>query len=137
MILTHLPKEKMTEQFMENIHKNVFDETVPSHFFKFDECLIAENNDYLLGYILIKEVTTDMIELAWGGTFKNTRGFWVKKAFKNSCDLLLQHYKIITFQTKNNNLSMIKLGLNIGFKIVGCTVVNGNEIFINFSKGRE
>ena len=137
MHITHLPKEKMTEQFMENIHKNVFSENVPGHFFKFDECLIAEKEDSLLGYILIKEITTDMIDIAWGGTFKETRGIWIKKVFNDACDLLLKHYKVITFQTRNSNIPMIKLGLSIGFKIVGCVVLNENELFVNFSKGRE
>lgn len=137
MLITHLPKEKMTEQFMENIHKNVFNESVPGHFFKFDECLIAEKDDCLLAYILIKETTTDTIDIAWGGTFKETRGAWVKKAFQEAANLLLKHYKTVTFQTRNTNIPMLKLGLGAGFKIVGCLVLNQNELFVNFSKGRE
>jgi hypothetical protein len=137
MLITHLPKEKITQSFMENIHKNVFNELVPGDFFKFDECLIAEENDSLLAYILIKEVTSDIVDIAWGGSFKETRGFWIKKAFQEGVDLLLKHYKIVTFQTRNTNLPMLKLGLSVGFKIVGCMVLNENELFVNFSKGRK
>jgi hypothetical protein len=137
MVITHLPKEKITESFMENIHTNVFNELVPGNFFKFDECLIAEENESLLAYILIKEITTDMIDIAWGGSFKETRGFWIKKAFQEGTDLLLKHYKTVTFQTRNSNIPMIKLGLSAGFKIVGCVVLNENELFVNFSKGRK
>jgi hypothetical protein len=137
MQITYIPKEKITEEFMENIHKNVFRETVPGHFFKFDECLIAEKDNSLLGYILIKEITTQMIDIAWGGTMKETRGTWVLKAFRDSCELLLKHYKVVTFQTRNTNVPMIKLGLSAGFSIVGCVVVNNDGLFINFSKGRE
>ena len=122
---------------MENIHKNVFNELVPGDFFKFDECLIAEENESLLAYILIKEITTDTIDIAWGGSFKETRGVWIKKAFQEATDLLLKHYKTITFQTRNTNPSMIKLGVSAGFKIVGCVVLNENELFVNFSKGRK
>ena len=137
MVITHLPKEKITEQFMENIHKNVFHETVPGHFFKFDDCIIVEDQDSLLAYILIKEITSDMVDIAWGGSFKETRGFWIKKGFQEVTDLLLKHYKTVTFQTRNTNIPMLKLGLAAGFKIMGCMVLNENELFVNFSKGRE
>jgi hypothetical protein len=137
MVITHLPKEKMTSDFIENIHTNVFNEVVPGDFFKFDECLIAENDQSLLAYILIKEITSESVEITWGGSFKETRGLWIKKAFQEGTELLLKHYKTVTFQTRNTNIPMLKLGLSVGFKIVGCVVLNENELFVNFSKGRK
>ena len=137
MVITHLPKEKITPSFIQNIHTNVFNEVVPGDFFKFDECLIAEDNQSLLAYILIKETTSDTVEITWGGSFKETRGFWIKKVFQEGIDLLLEHYKTVTFQTRNTNIPMIKLGLSVGFKIVGCIVLNENELFVNFLKRRK
>jgi hypothetical protein len=137
MQITYLPKEKITPEFIENMHKNVFNQTLPEYFFKFDECLIAENGDFLLGYVLLKETTSHIVDIAWGGTFKETRGPWVKKAFQECSEFLLKHFKIVTFQTRNTNIPMIKLGLSTGFKIIGCVVLNENELFVNFSKGRE
>lgn len=136
MEIRHIPKEQITDQFLENVHKNIFNEAVPADFFKFDACLVAEENNELLAYILIKEITSCMVDIAWGGSFKNARGTVIKKMFNEGIGLLLKYYSTITFQTRNTNLAMIKLGLLGGFLITGTTLINENELFVSFARRR-
>jgi hypothetical protein len=136
--LVQVPKELMDGKFIEDLHKSIFDEVLPSDYFRFDTCFIAKNeNDDLVSYALVREVSSEMVELAWGGTSKEYRGIASKVALDLFTDECLAHYPSVMFQTWNKNIKMLRLGLVHGYIVNGTRIANNNELFLILTKRRE
>jgi hypothetical protein len=135
--VVQVSKDLMDNKFLEDLHTSIFDEKLPSDYFRYDTCLIAKNeNDDLVSYALVREVSSEMVELAWGGTSKEYRGMASKVAmelFTNEC---LAHYPSVMFQTWNKNIKMLRLGLVHGYIVNGTRIANNNELFLILTKRR-
>ena len=135
--LVQISKDWMDGKFLEDLHASIFDEKLPSDYFRFDSCFIAKNDkDDIVSYALVREVSSEMVELAWGGTAKDYRGMASKIAmdlFTNQC---LMHYPSVMFQTWNKNSKMIRMGLVHGYVINGTRIANNNELFLILTKRR-
>ena len=119
------------------MHESIFDERLPSEYFRYDSCLVAQNdNDDIVSYALIREHTSEMIELAWGGTSKDKRGVNSKIAMQLFTDECLKHYPAVMFQTWNKNIPMIRLGLLNGYIVTGTRLSLTNELYLIFTKKR-
>lgn len=135
--LGHISKDQIQGKFIEDLHESIFNEKLPSDYFRYDSCLIAQDdNDNIVSYVLIREITSEMIELAWGGTSKDFRGVSSKIAMQLFTDECLKYYPAVMFQTWNKNIPMIRLGLLNGYIITGTRTSLINEMFLIFTKKR-
>lgn len=135
--IASIKKEEMGEKFLSDLHKSTFNSEVDGSFFRFDGCLIAKNEeDDLVSYVLVRELSSEAAEIAWGGTSKKYRGINTKNAFDLFVDHIHKSYENVTFQAWNQNYPMLKLGLYKGFKIVGCRTTNTGDLFVIFNKKR-
>lgn len=135
--VVQVPKEQMDEKFLADLHKSIFDHALPGYYFRYDLCMIAKNEKGdLVTYALVREMSCESVELAWGGTSKEHRGFASKVAMEKITEKCLEVYESVVFQTWNNNLKMIRLGLGLGFTIIGTRVTDHNELMVLFSKRR-
>lgn len=135
--ISQIQKAQLDGKFLEDLHKSVFDEHIPSDYFRYDGCLVAQNDSgQIATYALIREVSGETIELAWGGTSKDCRGVTSKMALDLFTQECLNYYDNVTYQTCNKNVPMIKLGLSLGYLIVGARVANGGELFLILNKKR-
>lgn len=133
--LVKIPKEQLDGKFLEDLHKSIFDEHIPSEYFRYDFGLIAQDDEGRLAtYALVREVSGETLELAWGGTSKECRGITSKMALDFFTQECLALYENVMYQTSNKNIPMIKLGLSLGYIIVGCRVANGGELFLILNK---
>ncbi|NDC25486.1 MAG: hypothetical protein EBZ49_15350 [Proteobacteria bacterium] len=135
--LGHIAKDQITSKFLEDLHESIFNERLPSDYFKYDSCLVAQNDeDNIVSYALIREQNSELIELAWGGTCKEQRGVNSKVAMQMFTDECLKYYPAVMFQTWNKNIPMIRLGLLNGYIITGTRLSLLNEMFLIFTKKR-
>lgn len=137
MQLVQISKEEMSSDFLENLHRCVFEAKLPNSYFRYDTCLVVKNDSGdLVSYALVREVSSDTVELAWGGTVPELRGFSSIKALTMFVDECLKHFENVTYQTWNKNHKMLKLGLGIGFNVIGCRQSSNGDIFLILNKGR-
>jgi len=137
MQLVQISKDQMTSDFLENLHQCVFNYKLPSSYFRYDTCLAVKNeNEELVSYALVREVSSDTVELAWGGTVPELRGFSSVKTLTMFVEECLKHFENVMYQTWNKNHKMLKLGLGIGFDVVGCRQATNGDIFLILNKKR-
>jgi hypothetical protein len=136
--IVQVPKEQMDEKFLEDLHKSIFDHSLPAYYFRYDLCLIAKNEQgELVTYALLRELSSDSVELAWGGTSKEHRGYSSKMAMEKFTEKCLEFYGSVVFQTWNQNHRMIRLGLALGYSIIGTRITDDNDLMVIFTKRRE
>jgi len=136
--LVKVSKEQMGGKFIEDLHKSIFGDSIPADYFRYDSCLITQDDDNnLVSYVLIREISSETIELGWGGTSKDSRGILSKISLDLFTQECLNHYENVTLQTCNKNLPMLRLALSLGYIVVGCRVANNGELFVILNKGRE
>lgn len=137
MIVVKINKEDLSDKFLEDLHYSVFDYQLPASYFRYDLCMVVKNDEgELVTYALIKELTSDTVELAWGGTSKEFRGIPTFKATNLIIEECFKHYENVSFQTWNKNHSMIKVGLSLGFDIIGIRQSQEANVFLLFNKKR-
>ena len=135
--IAHLTKEQLNGKFLEDLHKSIFDSELPSDFFRYDGCLVAQNaeND-IVTYALIREISSETVELAWGGTSKEHRGIATKIAMDHFTQECLRYYSSVMYQTWNKNIPMIKLGLSLDYIIVGSRIADNGDLFLILNRKR-
>jgi hypothetical protein len=137
MELVCIPKSEVTPKFLENIYQSIFDEKLPASYFRYDLCLAVKNTEgNLVSFALVRELTSDSVELAWGGTSKDYRGFSSLKNLNLYTEECFKHYQNVSYQTWNKNHKMLKLGLGLGFDVVGCRQSGDGHIFLILNKKR-
>ena len=131
-------KSQMDTKFLEDLHTSVFQDCIPGDFFRYDLCLVAKDEkDNLISYALVREISSETVELAWGGTTQEHRGFISNKVFKAFTDKCLEHFLFVTFQTRTKNTPMIRLGLAHDYFITGTRIASDNELYVIFTKRRD
>lgn len=135
--VVQIPKSKMEGKFLEDLHKSVFDMHIPHEYFRYDGCLIAQNDkEEICTYALFREISSEVVELAWGGTAKDFRGVTSRMALDLFGQECLNYYENVTYQTHNKNIPMIKLGLSLGYIVVGTRIANNGDLFLILNKKR-
>jgi hypothetical protein len=136
--VVQVPKEQMDGKFLEDLHKSIFGHELPSFYFRYDLCLIAKNEQgELVTYALLRELSCEAIEMAWGGTSNDHRGFATKTAMEKFTEKCFEFYDSVVFQTWNKNTKMIKLGLALGYTIIGTRLTDDGDLMVLFNKRRE
>jgi hypothetical protein len=135
--LASIKKEEMTSGFLADLHKSTFGAEVPGDYFRFDGCLVAKNDEpELVSYVLVREVSSDTVEMAWGGTSTKHRGISSVAAFHMFVEHLHRGYENVMFQAWNKNHPMIRLGLTQKFEVIGCRTASDGSLFVIFNKKR-
>jgi hypothetical protein len=100
--------------------------------------MFAKNDkEELIGFCLARELSKTSVELAWGGTSKEHRGSATVIGLRKITEKCLEHYDSVVFQTWNKNTKMIKLGLALGYTIIGTRLTDVGDLMVLFNKRRE
>lgn len=104
----------------ENTHKAVFAEVRPEHMDRVAFVLLALDDAEPVGYLTVQERDHDTAHLQYGGVFPPERGRpRAVRAWQMALNYLMERYKQATMFVANDNRAMLKLGLALGFKVVG------------------
>jgi hypothetical protein len=137
MKLSWVPKNKVDRGFLEHLHLTTFGAELPHDFFRYDALLIAGDDTTMFSYTLVREISSETVELAWGGTSTEHRGFRSLKILSSFCEEVFKEYKYVTIQVHNKNYPMLKLALGNGFTIIGTRATESGDIYVIFNKSRE
>lgn len=120
--VTRVDKQLWKDLYSENAHLIAFDKHKPSHMERIDFALIAGTKDVALGYVTVREFDSETIYWQYGGAFPGTRGTHMSwkgyKALSEWCKAF--GYKRITTLIENQNTVMLKMAMQVGFRIIGC-----------------
>ena len=117
-----LPKEEF-DLIVKDVHTAVFADTLDVNYFRYDFAMATIHKEKLISYVLCTERSNEVIELSFGGTVPDERGFKSVESFHMFLRELSHEYSHAVFQVRNDNLPMLKLALHMGFIISG---VNNN-----------
>lgn len=108
------------------VHKEVFGTEFEEEYLSYDLAILVKKDGENLCYGTLEELDKETAHINFGGIFNK---FKTQKfgyiGFHEMVIKLKNNYKRIGFSTKTKNLSMIKLGINEGFEIVGIRKVYG------------
>jgi hypothetical protein len=117
----------------ETVHFAVFNEYRPKDLARIDFAYSVWDNLTPIGYVTCREMDAESIYIGYGGILPDSRD---KRLGYESMLLVIEElktkYKRSSMLVKNDNINMLKLALNLGFKIVGLRNANG-EIFLEHS----
>lgn len=113
----------------ENAHLIAFKEIKKAETDRIDFALLAVRGvGELLAYVTCKEHDSETIYWQFGGAFPGTRetsvSFLAYTAFVAYCK---ERYKSVVTVIDNDNFSMLKMAMKVGFKIVGLRYYEGNK----------
>lgn len=102
-------------------HICVFDKVIGPDLERVDFALVVGDKQTPHGYITVKEHDGQTAYLQRGGLFEQVRGKGLSEPqFLECLDWFWgRGFTKVFFNVKNDNIPMIKLGLNTGFKISG------------------
>lgn len=119
--------EKEWKGVSEAMHSFVFDEHRDKDMSRIDFAIAIWDKEDPLGYITCREFDAESIYIGFGGVLPQVRGKGkTKQAFEMALDHLKYGYHRAFMIIKNDNLKMLKLAMNCGFKINGVRVVGGD-----------
>lgn len=120
------------EMMAKDAHELVFGET---RSLDLDKCthayLCIDSKDEIAGYVTTIDMDSETLYWQHGGAMPEKRGTVLTisgmSKVLNACKEF--GYKRVWFRVKNDNLPMLKLGLALGFKVIGTRFFE-NEIFV-------
>lgn len=115
--------------YSEKAHLICFGQHKPAHWDRFDFALLAVDHEKPLGYVTCREHDPETLYWQFGGTFPETKGTiksWrVYEALTNYCR---SNYRRLTTLIENDNLTMLKFAMKMGYRIVGVRVFQGKPL---------
>lgn len=136
--ICHISKEQLDPQFLQNLHCTTFDFHKDGEDFRVDGGYIAEETDgNISGYVLYREVSRSIIDLAYGAADKSKRGFLSVKNLAHFIELMFSKYNTITTMVWNKNHKMLKIYMALEFEIVGTKYSRNGDIFVLIEKTKE
>ena len=128
MKILECSKEKfkpLEKQAYELVFKHNFDHASK----RADKFLVMfDDDDKMVGFVSYFEINEWGCYIVSGGMLESCRGFATYSYFKAIMDKL-KKYSHIQFETSNKNEAMIKLGMKLGFRIVG-TIAYQHDIYL-------
>jgi len=135
--IVSIPKDFFTEKFLENLHSTIFDFHKSGDEFRIDGGYIAKEEDgNISGYVLYREVSKNVIDLAYGGADKSYRGFKTLDNLSKFISQMLESYELITTMVWNKNTKMLKIYMSLEFDIVGTKLSKTGDMFVILEKGK-
>ena len=136
--IIHIEKEKLDEDFLQNLHSTTFDYFKPGDDFRVDGGYLAQEKDgEISGYVIYRVISKKVIDLAYGGVSPQHRGFKTLKNLSKFINTLLSSYDLITTMVLNKNTKMLKIYMVLGFDIVGTKLSKTGQLYVLLEKGRE
>lgn len=136
--IRHIPKEKLDPKFMQDLHSTTFDFFKSGEDFRVDGGYIAEESDGTIsGYVLYRELSNSVIDLAYGAADKSMRGFLSVKNLAHFTELMFDKYETIATMVWNKNYKMLKIYMSFGFDIVGIKHSRNGDLFVLIEKTKE
>lgn len=130
-LVKYCPEEWL--DFSEMVHSLVFNESRSKDIARFDFVLAVWDQMIPVGYVHCREMDRDSIYIGYGGAFPDVRGSGKSlEGFSMILDFLKKDYKRASMLIENNNIKMLKLALNAGFKVIGLRNAEG-DIFLEHS----
>lgn len=136
MKISFVRKEQVDKEFLEHIHLTTFGAELPHDYFRFDALMIAGDGEEMFSYTLVREISSETAELAWGGTTEKYRGFRSLKILDAFCEQMFKEYLHVTIQVHQKNMPMLKLALGGGFLIIGTRATPEGELYVILNKSR-
>lgn len=130
------------EEFKEvlgHTHAAVFGDFLPPDFFRFDYALVTFKEDSEpVSYTLIHELSSEDVEMTYGGTIDEARGVSSKTSFRLFIGRIKEMgYKNAFMQVQNINTKMLRLALSEEFIICGTRLNKQGKTFVLLTKNLE
>lgn len=111
---------KEWEMLARDAHASVFNEERPSEMNRIDGALLSHVGDLPYGYITLRELDSETVYIQYGGAFEPAKTkVFTYSIYSKMIDSLLSKYKQISTLIKNENVSMLKLAMKKGFRVIG------------------
>ena len=133
--ILHIPKEELSEEFLENLHSTTFDFHKSGDDFRIDGGYLSKEEDgSISGYVLYREISKSVIDLAYGAADKSNRGFLSLKNLAHFINLMFDKYEVVTTMVWNKNYKMLKMYMALGFDVVGTKLSHTGDLFVLLEK---
>lgn len=131
----HIQKDQLDASFLENLHSTTFDFYKSGEDFRVDGGYLSKEDDGAIsGYVLYREISKGVIDLAYGAADKSHRGFLSLKNLHQFIELLFTHYEVVTTMVWNKNYKMLKMYMALGFDVVGTKLSHTGSLFVLLQK---
>lgn len=134
-----IPAHAWITQFSEHAHRIAFGEIMPKTLERIDYALLAVTEKESLMYVTCREIDEHSLYCQFGGAMPGAKG---TPASREAADAIMawikSRYQRMGFMCENENYPMIRLAVNLGFKIVGLRNVKGSvllEHLVEFASG--
>lgn len=103
-----------------NAHLACFSESKPQEMERIDYALLIEDGEKIMAYATCREHHADTLYWQYGGTFHGTRNSSLTwSVYQAVIEWCKPRYANITTLIENNNVTMLKMAMKAGFRIVG------------------
>lgn len=137
MIASIVKKEDFLN-IVEDAHMAVFSDDLKKDYFRFDFAIAVHDKSEPIGYTLIHELSSEDVEMTYGGIVADHRGVATKDAFKSVLGRLKElGYKGVIAQVENKNIPMLRLALSENFLIIGNRLNKMGKNFVLLTKNLE
>lgn len=118
------------------VHAQVFGEKISPQFDRLDYALIClDESRAVMGYLTAFEPDRDTILWQWGGVLPGARGTpGTVRGMEKLLAWSKERYCRVKFYTANQNVSMLRIALAVGFTIVGMKTGNRGQLFLELVK---
>jgi hypothetical protein len=126
----------------EEAHLICFDEKRPPSMDRIDFALLNIQDDMPLNYCTCRELDAESVYWQYGGAFPNSKGtIHSAKSYARNIKWCFDNgYKRISTYVHNENLSMFRIQLKCGFRVIGMRNFKGDlflELLLEASSGNE
>lgn len=125
-VVKKISKEEWKEMSA-SAHLICFNEKRDPEMDRIDFALLNVRGEEPLNYCTVRELDSESVYWQYGGAFPNTKGtgtsFYSYQRYADWC--FDQGYKRITTYVQNDNLAMLKIALQVGFRIIGTRTFKG------------
>lgn len=139
MMEVRMMTPRQWESLSEDAFKVVFGEWRPSSKDRIDYALIAEHASHgIFGYVTCRDHDEDTVYWQFGGAFPNAaKKKLAVDGYRAFIRWTMERYDRIYTFIENNNVTMLKLAMHHGFKVVGVRNYEGKillEHVLDFKK---
>lgn len=131
MIAVVVSPKDFLEKYGAN-HHEMFPDKAELDVANADGVILVEKQGSVIAYSTFKDLGDESVYLAFGGSFKESRGsFSIVTAFNKILETIFEVKKEIFFNVKNTNFPMLKLAWKFGFIINGLHVTPEGHVLLS------
>lgn len=125
------------KKLSENAHVAVFDKRKPSGIERIDYALLfVDSGNVPAAYITCKELDSESLYWQYGGVFQAFRhSITAFRILEQATEWSRERYKNVGFRVENDNLSMLKCAMKVGYRIIGVRIFEGTILLEHQYKG--